>query len=102
MKKIWKILVGIGAVIIGILAISSKGSKKQFKKDLKDNKKKLDTVKNKQKDLDKKEKAIQQFVVIKKLKNTGVKYDTFQSDVGSWDKYGDKDFSTDFDDSDFD
>tara|TARA_R100000995_G_C3445920_1_gene105656 strand:+ start:94 stop:459 length:366 start_codon:yes stop_codon:yes gene_type:complete len=51
---------------------------------------------------DKKEKAIQQFVVIKKLKNTGVKYDTFQSDVGSWDKYGDKDFSTDFDDNDFD
>ena len=44
MKKFWKILLGIGAVIAGILAMSSKGSKKQFKKDLKDNKKKLLTV----------------------------------------------------------
>ena len=51
---------------------------------------------------DDKEQEIQQFFVIKKIKNTGVKYDTFQSDVGSWDKYGDEDYSTDFDDSDFD
>ena len=49
-----------------------------------------------------KEEEIQQFFVIKKIKNTGVKYDTFQSDVGSWDKYGDEDYSIDYDDSDFD
>ena len=45
MKKVWKILIGIGAVIVGILAMSSKGSKKQFKQDLNANKKKLDAVK---------------------------------------------------------
>ncbi len=42
------------------------------------------------------DKKIQQVRVIKKIVNTGVKYDGFQSDVGSWDKYGDKDYSTDF------
>ena len=41
MKKLWKILLAIGAVIAGVLALSSRGSKKQFKKDLKDNKKKV-------------------------------------------------------------
>ena len=35
MKTIWKVLLGIGAVIAGILAMSSKGNKKQFKKDVK-------------------------------------------------------------------
>ena len=30
MKKLWKILLGIGAVIVGILAMSSKGNKKQW------------------------------------------------------------------------
>ena len=43
------------------------------------------------------DKNIQRVQVIKKIVNTGVKYDGFQSDVGSWDKYGDKDYSTDFD-----
>ena len=48
MKKFWKILAGIGALIVGILALTSnKGSKKQFKKDLKDNKKKIKDVKKK-------------------------------------------------------
>ena len=42
------------------------------------------------------DKNIQRVQVIKKIVNTGVKYDGFQSDVGSWDKYGDKDYSTDF------
>ena len=42
------------------------------------------------------DKNIQRVQVIKKIINTGVKYDGFQSDVGSWDKYGDKDYSTDF------
>tara|TARA_A100001201_G_scaffold48974_1_gene48742 strand:+ start:218 stop:1060 length:843 start_codon:yes stop_codon:yes gene_type:complete len=46
---------------------------------------------------DKKDKKTQQVQVIKKIKNTGVKYDGFQEDVGSWDKYGDKDYATDFD-----
>ena len=35
--------------------------------------------------------------VITRITNIGDKYEGFQSDVGSWDKYGDKDFSTDFD-----
>jgi hypothetical protein len=35
--------------------------------------------------------------VIKRITNTGDKYERFQADAGSWDKYGDKDFSTDFD-----
>ena len=38
--------------------------------------------------------------VIKKIKNTGVKYDNFQEDVGSWDKYGSEDYSTNYDISD--
>ena len=42
------------------------------------------------------DKNIQRVQVIKRIINTGVKYDGFQSDVGSWDKYGDKDYSTDF------
>ena len=38
MKKLWQILLAIGAVILGIFAMSAgSGSKKQFKKDLKDN-----------------------------------------------------------------
>tara|TARA_R100000005_G_C4962185_1_gene178418 strand:+ start:102 stop:395 length:294 start_codon:yes stop_codon:yes gene_type:complete len=46
MKKLWKVLLGIGAVIFGIFAMSAgRGSKKQFKKDLKDNKKKIDEIK---------------------------------------------------------
>jgi len=46
---------------------------------------------------DKKDKKTPIVQVIKKITNTGDKYEGFQSDVGSWDKYGDKDFSTDFD-----
>ena len=30
----------------------------------------------------------------------GVKYDNFQEDVGSWDKYGSEDYSTNYDISD--
>ena len=44
-----------------------------------------------------KNKDIQRVIVKKVIKNTGVKYDGFQDDVGSWDKYGDKDYSIDFD-----
>ena len=40
---------------------------------------------------------IQQVQVIKRIVNTGVKYDGFQEDVASWDKYGDKDWTTDWD-----
>ena len=35
--------------------------------------------------------------VITRITNIGDKYEGFQSDAGSWDKYGNKDFSTDFD-----
>ena len=39
MKKLWKVLLGIGAILGAIFAMSAgAGSKKQFKKDLKDNK----------------------------------------------------------------
>jgi hypothetical protein len=44
---------------------------------------------------DKKTQIVQ---VIKRITNLGDKYEGFQDDVGSWDKYGDKDYSTDFDD----
>ena len=38
MKKLWQILLAIGAVVLGIFAMSAgSGNKKQFKKDLKDN-----------------------------------------------------------------
>jgi len=52
MKKLWKILLGIGALIVGILAFSSKGGKKKFKKDLKENKKKVNAVKVKSKKIE--------------------------------------------------
>ena len=43
------------------------------------------------------DKNIQQVQVIKRIVNTGVKYDGFEEDVASWDKYGDKDWTTDWD-----
>ena len=46
---------------------------------------------------DKKDKKTPIVQVIKRITNIGDKYEGFQSDAGSWDKYGDKDFSTDFD-----
>ena len=59
MKTLWKYILYLGAIIGGIIALTAgRGSKKQFKKDIKDNKKKIDAVKDKQKDLDKKEKVI--------------------------------------------
>ena len=50
----------------------------------------------------KSDKKTPQYQVIKKIKDVGDKYEGFQDAVGSWDKYGDEDYSTDFDDSDFD
>ena len=46
---------------------------------------------------DTKDKKTQIVQVIKKITNTGDKYEGFQADIGSWDKYGDKDYSIDFD-----
>ncbi len=46
---------------------------------------------------DTKDKKTQIVQVIKKVTNVGDKYEGFQSEVGSWDKYGDKDYSIDFD-----
>ena len=46
---------------------------------------------------DKNDKKTPILQVITRITNIGDKYEGFQSDVGSWDKYGDKDFSTDFD-----
>ena len=48
-----------------------------------------------------KSKKIQQVQTIKKIINTGEKYEGFQDAVGSWDKYGDSDYSTDFSEDDF-
>tara|TARA_R100001463_G_scaffold2066_4_gene8830 strand:+ start:9657 stop:10502 length:846 start_codon:yes stop_codon:yes gene_type:complete len=45
----------------------------------------------------KKDKKTIQVQVIKKIKNTGEKYEGFQDAVGSWDKYGSTDYSNDFD-----
>ena len=33
---------------------------------------------------------------IKRIINTSEKYETFQKDVASWDKYGSEDYATDF------
>lgn len=43
------------------------------------------------------DKTTQMVYVVKKIKNVGDKYQGFQDAVGSWDKYGDEDYSTDFD-----
>ena len=42
------------------------------------------------------DKNIQRVQVIKRVINTGVKYTDFYDTIASWDKYGDKDYSTDF------
>jgi ADP-ribose pyrophosphatase YjhB (NUDIX family) len=45
---------------------------------------------------DTKDKNVQIIQVIKKISNLGDKYEGFQDDIASWDKYGYKDFSLDF------
>jgi hypothetical protein len=42
------------------------------------------------------DKSIQKVQVIKRVINTGVKYVDFYDTIASWDKYGGKDYSTDF------
>ena len=42
------------------------------------------------------DKNIQRVQVIKKVINTGVKYTDFYDTIASWDKYGGKDYSMDF------
>jgi len=42
------------------------------------------------------DKSIQKVQVIKRVINTGVKYVDFYDTIASWDKYGSKDYSTDF------
>ena len=42
------------------------------------------------------DKNIQRVQVIKRVINTGVKYVDFYDTIASWDKYGGKDYSTDF------
>ena len=39
----------------------------------------------------------QQLVVVKKIVNTGEKYQDYKEELASWDKYGDKDWTTDWD-----
>ena len=42
------------------------------------------------------DKNIQRVQVIKKVVNTGLKYEDFYDAIASWDKYGGQDYSTDF------
>ena len=42
----------------------------------------------------------QQLVVVKKIVNTGEKYQDYKEELASWDKYGSQDYSLDYDDSD--
>ena len=42
------------------------------------------------------DKSIQRVQVIKRVINTGVKYTDFYDTIASWDKYGGKDYSMDF------
>ena len=41
----------------------------------------------------------QQLVVVKKIVNTGEKYENYEEDIASWDKYGGDDYSLDYDES---
>jgi hypothetical protein len=43
------------------------------------------------------DKSIQRVQVIKRIINTGVKYVDFYDTIASWDKYGGKDYSLDYD-----
>ena len=40
----------------------------------------------------------QQMVVVKKIVNTGEKYENYEEEIASWDKYGNEDYSLDYDD----
>ena len=42
------------------------------------------------------DKNIQRLQVIKKVTNVGDKYEGFQDDVGSWDKFGIEDYSLEY------
>ena len=42
------------------------------------------------------DKSIQRVQVIKKVINTGIKYEDFYDTIASWDKYGGQDYSMDF------
>jgi len=42
------------------------------------------------------DKSIQRVQVIKRVINTGLKYVDFYDTIASWDKYGGKDYSTDY------
>ena len=42
------------------------------------------------------DKSIQRVQVIKKVINTGLKYEDFYDTIASWDKFGSQDYSTDF------
>ena len=69
MKKLWQILLAVGAVILGIFAMSAgSGNKKQFKKDLKDNKDKLKDNKRKSEKLKKEKKVIKKKITKTKAK----------------------------------
>ncbi len=37
-------------------------------------------------------------VVVKKIVNTGEKYENYEEEIASWDKYGNEDYSLDYDD----
>ena len=81
MKKIWKILLAIGGVIAGALALfaSTKSqSKKEFKKKVKFNNKEIDNV-VKAADLIEKKKAVTK----SKIKNTSAKIKSTKSKVKS-------------------
>ena len=60
MKKLWKILLSIGAVIGGIFVLTAgKGNKKQFKKDLSENKNKIKDIKKETKKAKQEKKKIE-------------------------------------------
>ena len=73
MKTLWKVILGIGAVLAAIFAMSSKGSKKQFKADLKENKDKLKENKKKSTKLKKEKDIIKKTIKAKEEERNAVR-----------------------------
>ena len=66
MKKLWKILLVIGGTIAGFFMLKSKITKKDFKKSLKVNNEKLNTIAKKKTKVEK-EKAISKIKILRML-----------------------------------
>ena len=77
MKKLWNIIVAIGAIFVAGFALTKKsGNKKQFKKDINENDKKLKELKTKTNQVKKKKAQIKEKIVEQDKKIKTVKSKT--------------------------